>query len=144
MKRWSIVSICISGLFLVAAHTAVRAQQREDVSVQSMPPVVVKTVPQSGDTAVDATQVKEIRVTFSKNMTDGSWSWTTASKDTVLPSEGNPRYEADKRTCVVKVKLEPGKTYATWLNTERFHGFADADGHPAVPYLLIFQTKPPK
>jgi RNA polymerase sigma-70 factor (ECF subfamily) len=46
----------------------------------------------------------------------------------------------DKRTCVVKVKLEPGKTYAIWLNSEKFHNFKDADGRPAVPYLLVFQT----
>jgi RNA polymerase sigma-70 factor (ECF subfamily) len=43
---------------------------------------------------------------------------------------------------VAKVKLEPGKTYAFWLNSNNFHNFKDNDGRPAVPYLLIFQTKP--
>jgi RNA polymerase sigma-70 factor (ECF subfamily) len=48
--------------------------------------------------------------------------------------------KTDKRTCVVKVKLEPGQTYAIWLNSEKFENFKDADGRSAVPYLLAFQT----
>ncbi len=40
----------------------------------------------------------------------------------------------------MKVKLEAGKTYAWWLNSEQFHNFKDKEGNPAVPYLLIFQT----
>jgi hypothetical protein len=50
-------------------------------------------------------------------------------------------YENDKRTCVLKVKLESGKTYAIWVYTEKFTNFKDADGRPAVPYVLVFQTR---
>lgn len=39
------------------------------------------------------------------------------------------------------VKLEPGKTYAIWVNSEKLGNFMDADGHSAVPYLLVFMTK---
>jgi RNA polymerase sigma-70 factor (ECF subfamily) len=42
---------------------------------------------------------------------------------------------------VAKAKLEPGHTYAFWLNSGQFHNFKDRDGRPAVPYLLIFQTQ---
>jgi len=42
---------------------------------------------------------------------------------------------------VIAVKLEPGKTYGYWLNSPKFSGFRDTLGHPAVPYLLTFQTK---
>ena len=38
--------------------------------------------------------------------------------------------------------LAPGKTYAIWLNSENFGNFKDTAGHAAVPYLLIFKTKP--
>ena len=41
----------------------------------------------------------------------------------------------------MKVKLEPGRTYAIWVNSEKFGNFKDADGRSAVPYLLVFQTK---
>ena len=30
---------------------------------------------------------------------------------------------------------------SSWLNSQNFTGFKDNQGHPAVPYLLIFQTK---
>jgi hypothetical protein len=39
------------------------------------------------------------------------------------------------------VKLEPGKTYVMGINSERFHGFQDAQGHPALPYLVVFRTR---
>ncbi len=110
-------------------------------SVESMPPVVVRTEPQAGDTQVDAKAVTEIRVTFSKKMTDGGWSWVQMSDDSFPKVAGKVHYDKDQRTCVLPVKLEPRKTYVLWLNSEKFHNFKDADGHPAVPYLLVFETK---
>ena len=53
----------------------------------------------------------------------------------------SPHYATDGKTCVARVKLEPDRTYAFWLNSDNFQNFKDADGRPAVPYLLIFQTK---
>jgi hypothetical protein len=99
----------------------------------------VKTEPQSGVTNVSPA-LKEIKVQFSKDMADKTWSWSTASKETFPTMDGKPRYENDKRTCVLPVKLEPGKVYAIWLNSAKFTNFKDADGHSAVPYLLVFRT----
>ena len=104
------------------------------------PPVVVETFPVSGARDVEPGET-EIRVRFSKEMADGSWSWSTAWENSTPDFIGQPHYEADGRTCVVKVKLEPGRTYAFWLNSEKFHNFQDRAGQPEVPYLLIFQTK---
>ena len=42
---------------------------------------------------------------------------------------------------MLPVKLQPGRTYAIWLNSENFGNFKDTAGHAAVPYLLIFKTK---
>src|ERR1022692_2902574 len=111
-----------------------------DQTVAGLPPVVVETQPVSGARDVEP-GVAEIRVRFSKEMEDGSWSWSTAWQDSAPESIGQPRYESDRRTCVNKVKLEPGRTYAYWLNSENFHNFKDAADRPAIPYLLIFQTK---
>jgi hypothetical protein len=108
--------------------------------IESMPPVVVKTVPESGVKDVTPGTV-EIKVTFSKEMADGSWSWLTAWQGSTPESVGKPKYDKDRKTCLMKVKLEPNKTYAYWLNSDRFKNFKDQQGHPAVPYLLIFQTK---
>jgi hypothetical protein len=116
------------------------AGQADDVTLESVPPVVVKTVPEAGAGDVDP-KIAEIRVTFSKDMRDGAWSWSTLSKESFPKMDGKPKYLADKRTCVLPVKLEPGKTYAIWLNSEKFGNFKDTDGRSAVPYLLVFKTK---
>lgn len=63
------------------------------------------------------------------------------TKESFPTLNGDPKYLADKRTCVLPVKLEPGKTYAIWVNSARFTNFKDADGNSAVPYLLVFRTK---
>ena len=90
-----------------------------------MPPVVVKTVPESGSKAIAPGEM-EIKVTFSKEMrTDNSWSWSTAWQSSTLEVLGKPRFEADKRTCVLKVRVQPNKTYAYWLNSAGCRHFKD-------------------
>lgn len=122
------------------AFCAAPAVFGQSKTIESMPPVVVKTVPESGGKNVPPGEM-EIKVTFSKPMADGSWSWATAWQDSVPEIIGKPRYAADGKTCVLKVKLEPGKTYGIWLNSERFRNFKDRQGKPAVPYLLVFKTR---
>ena len=109
-------------------------------TLEAAAPVPVKTVPASGSDNV-APGITEIKVTFSKAMSDNSWSWSTAWQDSTPEMIGKPRYEADHKTCVLKVKLEPNKTYGFWLNSQKFTGFRDSTGHAAVPYLLVFKTK---
>ena len=132
-----LLAIGLASIFVVSVASA---QQAEQVSVKSMPPVVVKTVPESGCTTVDP-KLTEISVTFSKDMADESWAWCQISKETYPTSLGKPQYQQGKRTCVLPVLLDPGKTYVIWLNSQKFLGFRDADGHAAVPYLLVFETR---
>lgn len=134
MKRILVLPV----LAVLAVGGLARAQ---GVSVNEMPPSVVKTVPQCGDIAVDAVAAKQIAVTFSKDMMDNSWSWTQISDESFPKIVGKPRYLGDKRTCVADVTLEPKKTYVIWLNSQKFGNFKDASGKSAVPYLLVFQTK---
>jgi Big-like domain-containing protein len=119
------------------------AQQEKTITVDNMPPSVVKTVPQSGDTRVDPS-LKEIRVTFSKDMmTDRMWSWAMNSKETFPQFEADGvHYLPDKRTCVLPVKLEPKRTYVIWINSQKFDAFRDRGNRPAAPYLLVFETRP--
>ena len=124
--------------FVVFANIA---KADESITLANAPPVVVKTVPEAGVADVDPSMT-EIRVTFSKAMVNESWSWSTASADSFPKVAGKPHYLDDKCTCVLPVHLDAGKTYAIWVNSERFHGFQDLSGnHPAVPYLLVFHTK---
>jgi len=119
----------------IAAHGA-------EVTVETMPPSVVKTVPQAGDTKVDPS-LKEVRVTFSKDMLIREmWSWCSQSPETFPEIDKTKiRYLEDKRTCVLPVKLESGKTYIIWINTQKFNYFKDTKKNSAVPYLLVFQTR---
>jgi hypothetical protein len=114
---------------------AVRAQD-----IDNFAPVVVKTVPEAGSKDLPPGKY-EVKVTFSKEMADQSWSWSTAWQNSDPPSLGKPHYLADHKTCVMKVKLEPGKDYGWWLNSEKFKNFRDRAGQSAVPYLLTFSTK---
>jgi Bacterial Ig-like domain len=111
----------------------------QEVSLESAPPVVVSTTPTAGSVGVDP-GLAELRVSFSKPMQDGSWSWSTWGEDTFPEMTDKPRYLEDGKTCVLPVKLQPGKFYATWLNSSKFRNFKDASGNPAVPYLLTFRT----
>jgi hypothetical protein len=118
------------------------SQAAEEYSVRTLPAVVVSTMPQAGDVKVDPS-ITEIRVTYSKRMLDQSWSWGQMSDDTYPETTGKPRYLADGKTCVLPVKLESGRTYVLQLNAlnGKFANFKDRQKQPAVPYLLVFETK---
>lgn len=136
MKYPTLIATGALALLLSLAAPA----QSQQVSVETVPPVVIKTVPEAGAADVDP-KLAEIQVTFSKEMMDKSWSWSTLSQDSFPKLNGKPKYLPDQRTCSVSVSLEPGKTYAIWLNSAKFHGFTDVGGRAAVPYLLVFKTK---
>jgi RNA polymerase sigma-70 factor (ECF subfamily) len=105
-------------------------------------PSVAQTVPRNGDNEVDPS-LAEIRVTYDREMSDGSWSWCqTGEKTSIYPeTTGNAHYEADHKTCVLPVKLAPGTSYALRLNSGGYRNFMDIAGRPALPYLLQFKTR---
>ncbi|MCA9014284.1 MAG: Ig-like domain-containing protein, partial [Planctomycetaceae bacterium] len=122
------------------ATRAGKSESRE-ITWDSLPPSVVKTVPQAGSTDVDP-DLKEIAVTFSKDMlTDRMWAVVQISNETFPKTRKGIHYLDDKRTCVIPVDLEPGKMYVIWFNRGRFNSFRDTENNPAVPYLLVFKTK---
>ena len=136
MKSVAVV-IAVVSLFASGAL----AQTAKEVSVKTMPPSVVKTVPVAGDMAVDPA-LKEISVTFSKDMkTNRMWAVCQISKETYPQVAGQIHYLSDQRTCVVPVKLEADKTYVLWFNRGQFNSFRDTENNPAVPYLLVFKTR---
>lgn len=123
----------------IADNRAGNEAVTEPASVDSSP-IVVETTPKTGDTAVDPA-LAEIRVTYNREMLDGSWSWSQKGEDTFPEVAGDPHYLADGKTCVLPVKLQPGRTYEIWLNSHKFHNFQDKARRPALPYVLRFQTR---
>lgn len=129
-----LASVTIATLSFVTQSVAT-----DPSNVETAPPVVVKTEPQSGAVDVDP-QTKEIRITFSKEMQDQAWSLVVVKKEVFPPTTGKPRYLDDHRTCVVPVALEGDHTYSMWLNSPQSDKFHDTEQRPAVPYLLVFKT----
>ena len=124
----------------IAILVAASAAHSGSISAAAFPPVVVETVPAAGDHLVDPS-LREIRVTFSKDMlTEEMWSFVYANPAPFPKRAGPIRYEG-KRTCVMPVSLEPGKTYGMWINSQSHNAFRDTNQQPAVPYLLVFKTK---
>lgn len=113
---------------------------RKGMTVTKSPPVIVSTTPRAGDTKVDPS-ITELKITFSKDMEDGSWSWAQMSDDTFPETTGKPYYEDDARTCVLPVKLKPGQTYVLLLNKPPFNSFVDDAGRKALEYWLVFETR---
>lgn len=124
---------------LLVALAALPSVATASITLESAPPVVISTHPVAGTFDVSPA-LTEIRVTYSKPMQDGSWSWSTWGQENFPETTGGPHYLPDGRTCVLPVVLEPGKFYAIWLNNDRFKNFQDTGGRPAVPYLLTFVT----
>jgi len=113
---------------------------RSGLSVETAPPVVVETNPRAGAVNVNPS-LAEVRVTFSKDMmTDNMWSVVKISDDTFPKLAGEVRYQ-DARTFVIPVALDPGSTYALWVNYKQHDAFRDLNGIAAIPYFLVFQTR---
>ena len=129
--------VLLFSLLLVSAMPVAFA---DEITLDTARPVVIKCVPDAGSTAEDP-GITEIRVTFSKDMQPGTWSWGMINKESYPGTSDSPRYLDDKRTCVLPVKLQSGKTYAVWINSEKLQNFKDTKGQIAVPYLLVFKTR---
>jgi erythromycin esterase len=102
-------------------------------------PYVVKTEPATESQDVKPGEI-EVKITFSEDMRPKGWSFVTSMAGLHPQFVGDPVLESDHRTFVIKAIVEPGKIYATWLNSARYQGFHSAGRDPAVPYLLIFKT----
>ena len=136
LRKMSVLFVLIGGVTLYAAAS------KSKPCVATLPPVVVKTFPVSGDLHVDAAKTKEIRITFSKDMLDKNMSWVQLSSETYPKVTGGIHFDVDHRTCIAPVDLEPGHTYAIWFNNNKYQNFKDRDERSAVPYLLVFETEP--
>jgi hypothetical protein len=72
-------------------------QAEDQITVESMPPVVFQTVPPAGEINVDPS-IKEIRVSFSKEMmTNDMWSWVMISKESFPNLTGKVIYLEEKK-----------------------------------------------
>jgi RNA polymerase sigma-70 factor (ECF subfamily) len=144
MSSLGLVTVLVGAFLADHALAAAEGKARPAVmgidGVKTAPPVVVATEPRAGADDVDPA-LTEIKVTFSKDMQNGNWAFAQMNKEMFPETTGKPRYLDDKRTCVLPVKLQPGKTYVIALNKPPFDSFSDTNRRKAMEYLLVFETK---
>ena len=103
-------------------------------------PVIVSTVPEIGAADVDP-QLKEIMVTFDRDMNVGGYSWTGAGPYLPKSPEGTNPVWVDARTCVYPVELKKGSFYRIGINSSDFQNFRSALGVPAPTTAIYFATE---
>lgn len=101
-------------------------------------PIVVSTIPKTLDTSVDP-DTTEITVTFDQPMMNFSWSWVGGGEH-YPETTGDPRYDKDRMTCTLPVKLKPGHWYWLGINSEYYVYFQTEKHVPATPYVILFAT----
>jgi RNA polymerase sigma-70 factor (ECF subfamily) len=103
-----------------------------------VPPAVIELSPANGDTAVSP-NTTELLVHFDRKMRPTT-AW--GNVDGRFPElTGKPYWREDSMTCVLPVKLTPGKDYVLSLNDARFVDFESAEGVPLLPVRYTFSTK---
>jgi len=102
-------------------------------------PSVVETTPVTFADDVDPS-LDKITVTFDRPMMDKSWSWTGGG-ETYPESAGNISYDANRTTCTMPVKLQPGKVYWVGVNSPSHRNFKTPDRVPAKWYIILFATR---
>lgn len=113
---------------------------REVAAAGAKVPKVVRTIPANKETGVDPA-LKELTVVFDREMSPKTWAWTGGPPDMPEIPRGAKAYWKDSKTCVLPVKMEPGRTYRFGINGGSFTGFRGIDGTPAESAAVTFKTK---
>jgi beta-lactamase regulating signal transducer with metallopeptidase domain len=102
-------------------------------------PTIVATNPKIGAIDVDP-GLKEISVTFDRDMDVGGYSWTGGGEFYPPSSPDASAVWTDKRTCVLPVRLEKGAFYRVGINSTSHQNFRSAMGVPAPTAAIYFAT----
>lgn len=101
-------------------------------------PAIVEMVPADAAVNVDPS-LGELRVTFDRPMAPGfSWVGGGERYPEVL---GVARWSDDRKSCILPVKLRPGRDYELSLNSKYIQNFRDPSGAPLEPTEWKFRTK---
>jgi tetratricopeptide (TPR) repeat protein len=125
---------------LIRSDRTDQGQNKDKVTLPKGPPAVVRTTPDNlaEDVSPD---LPTISVTFDRPMTDKNWSWTRFDQETFPKMIRQPRYDKEKKTCTVRVSLQPATAYLVGINSGTDHKFKSSSGETAKPYALVFATK---
>lgn len=104
------------------------------------PPTIAELNPGNGDSAVSPS-LQEIVIRFDREMGDGMSVMISSGADR-FPKLGpkKARWDADRKTLRIDVRLEPGKEYEFGLNTGSQRNFTSRDGVSLDPIVIRFRT----
>ena len=141
LKGAAAVITAIGGIITVLL-TAGIIGQKPDSTPLSDTLIVVETKPKDGALDVNAS-LDEIVITFNQPVNQERWSFVAADQGEFPEMTGDP-YFKDGKTCVIPVKLEPGKTYGVGVNSPTHQNFVAAADEMIIaePYQFGFTTKP--
>ena len=103
-------------------------------------PTIVSTKPKIGATDVDPS-LREISVTFDRDMEVGGYSWTGGGEFFPPSPAGKSPVWIDKRTCILPVELKSGSFYRVGINSSSHRNFRSEMGVPAETAAIYFATK---
>jgi len=101
------------------------------------PPKVIKATPDNGEKNV-APSTKEIKIQFDQAMNTGGYSICGGGAN--FPKTIGKAKWIDKKTIVLKVKLEPNHKYELSINCRSYKNFKNSNGEPAIIYPITFET----
>jgi beta-lactamase regulating signal transducer with metallopeptidase domain len=157
ISRAALVGVAL--LLLPMAAPGVQSDQPADVQAAAKPettqgsadntaasrpktnwPTTVSTTPKIGATDVDPS-LKEISVTFDRDMDVTGYSWTGGGEFYPEMPDGATPVWIDKRTCVLPVRLKKGAFYRVGINSTSYQNFKSALGVPAPTSAIYFATE---
>jgi len=106
-------------------------------AIDATKPHVVSMSPANDSPKVDSA-IKELRVTFDRPMKQ-SCAWCGGGEN-YPETPGKSFWTADRKTCVLPVKLKPNWSYKLFLNSAKFKDFASEDGIALDPVTYFFST----
>lgn len=103
-------------------------------------PQVIKCFPPNHSQDVDPA-IDKIFVVFNEEMMPGSFAWAYTYIEKFPQKTGEPYFTDNFTKSVLHVKLEPGKEYEIWINSESLAYFKDKNGNSAIPFRWTFKTR---
>ena len=125
MESFRHIKSMAAGILLVFAVVAL-----------GVPPKVVRTVPENGAEGVNP-KLRQIRIVFDQDMASG---FSVCGGGPKYPETvGRPRW-INKRTIVMRVRLEENHDYEFSVNCPSYKNFKSVQGEAVRPYPVKFKT----
>jgi hypothetical protein len=123
------------------AASLAEEKRKQAEALKEKSPRIVSLTPVNGAQNVDP-GLRAVVVTFDRPMKAGNLAVMSLDRDKLPKMPGQASFDATRTVLTIPVSLEPGREYELGLNAEGFLVMQDDQGHPLVPTVIRFRTKP--